>query len=169
MDNNLTERQKRITKKQNKTRKLYYVILFICIAVIIILLDVIFLTSPDRKLSETENRNLQQAPELTFSSAANGRFETAFENYVASADAQDWADSWYASHPANYDDPAQILALMDERFSDPDLKYWKTADSTDAQPRYVIKSGEETLATLTLSGSGLDWRVTDVQVELEGG
>ena len=119
----------------------------------------------DAEAAAQAARDEQAAYELAVSRAP----QQAFENYVASADAQDWADSWYASHPANYDDPAQILALMDERFSDPDLKYWKTADSTDAQPRYVIKSGEETLATLTLSGSGLDWRVTDVQVELEGG
>ena len=95
--------------------------------------------------------------------------QKAIEDYVAGADAQTWADSWYATHPANYDDPAQVLALMQERFSDPALTYWQAEDSTVEQPRYVIKSDDETIAELTLSGSGLDWAVTDVKVNLEGG
>lgn len=119
----------------------------------------------DAESAALAEQNEQAAYELAVSRAP----QLAFEDYMATADAQRWSDNWYASHPSNYDDPAQVLALMDELFSDPDLKYWKAEDYTDAQPRYIVKSGDKTLATLTLSGSGLNWSVTDVQVELEGG
>lgn len=119
----------------------------------------------DAEAAAAAERERQAAYELAVSRAP----QKAFEDYVASADAQRWADNWYASHPANYDDPAQVLALMEKRFHDPELKYWKAEDSTEAHPRYLIKSGDETIAALTLSGSGLDWSVTDVKVELAGG
>lgn len=83
MEQRREEQHNRIVRKQNKKRKLYYGILFICIAVIIILFDVVFLVSPDRQTSEMENRSLQQAPKLLFSTLTNGRFESAFESYVA--------------------------------------------------------------------------------------
>ena len=119
----------------------------------------------DAEAAAAAERERQAAYELAVSRAP----QLAFENYVASADAQQWADNWYASHPANYDDPSQVLSLMEKRFSDPELKYWLADDSTQEHPRYLIKSGDETIAALTVSGSGLDWSVSDVQVELSGG
>lgn len=95
--------------------------------------------------------------------------QLAFEDFVANADAQTWADAWYSTHPANYDDPAQVLALMDEEFSAPDLSYWRAADYTDEHPRFAIRSGDRPLAYVTLSGSGLDWSVSSAEVLLEGG
>ena len=119
----------------------------------------------DAEAAAAAERERQAAYELAVSRAP----QLAFEDYMAKADAQTWADSWYATHPHNYDDPSQILALMDERFSDPNLQFWKAEDSTEAQPRYLVKDGDQTIAELTLSGSGLDWSVTDVKVDLEGG
>lgn len=119
----------------------------------------------DAEAAAEAERQSRAAYELAVSRAP----QQAFEDYMSSADAQTWADNWYASHPLNYDDPAQILELMDERFSDPELKYWKAEDSTETHPRYLVKSGDQTIAELTLSGSGLDWSVTDVKVDLEGG
>ena len=107
----------------------------------------------------------QTAYELAVSRAP----QQTFESFIASADAQTWADGWYAHNPSNYDDPAQILALMEERFSAPDLKYYKAHDYTDAAPRFAVHSGGEPLAYVTLSGSGLDWSVSDIDVLLEGG
>ncbi len=158
-------------KKQSKFRfgLHIYSSLLVFVAGIALIVLWIFLSryqqGVDAEAAAQAERDRQAAYELAVSRAP----QKAFEDYVASADAQRWADSWYASNPANYDDPAQVLALMQERFSDPDLKYWKAEDSTDAHPSYIIKSGDETIAELTLSGSGLDWSVSDVKVELEGG
>lgn len=95
--------------------------------------------------------------------------QLAFEDYVAHADAQTWADNWYATHPANYDDPAQVLAAMEEHFAADDLSYWRAADYSDEHPRFVIRSGDKPLAYVTMGGSGLNWYVTGAEVLLEGG
>ena len=158
-------------KKQSRFRFGLHVYssLLVFVAGVLLIVLWIFLSryqqGVDAEAAAQAERERQAAYELAVSRAP----QQAFEDYMASADAQQWADSWYASHPANYDDPAQVLALMEERFSDPELKYWKAEDSTESSPRYVVKSGDETIAELTLAGSGLDWSVTDVKVDLEGG
>lgn len=70
-------------KKMNKTRSSYLKALFIIIAVVILILDVIFILLPDKKISETENRSLEQFPKLNFTTLTNGKFETRFDRYVA--------------------------------------------------------------------------------------
>lgn len=72
-----------IRKKEKMNTLLYYVILFVCIALIVIVMDIVFIAAPDKKLSENENRNLQQFPKLSFTTLTNGRFEERFEDYVA--------------------------------------------------------------------------------------
>ncbi len=99
--------------------------------------------------------SLKRAPQL------------AFETFVADADADVWTERWYASHPNTYDDPTLVREKMDELFSNPDLSYWKTEDYSDEHPRYVIKDGDQALAYLTLSGSELDWKVTEAEVVME--
>ena len=119
----------------------------------------------DAELAAKEQQEEQAAYDLAVSRAP----QKAFESFLAEADAQTWADAWYEDHPANYDDPAQILALMDEHFSDPELKTFKARDYTDEHPRYAIHSDGEPLAYVSFTGSGLDWTVSDIDVLLEGG
>lgn len=76
-------RSQNLRRKEQSTRKSYYRILFLCIAVIILVLDVIFFVLPDKEISETENRSLQQFPKLNFTTLTNGKFESRFDSYVA--------------------------------------------------------------------------------------
>lgn len=71
------------TQKEKETRKRFHILLFLVIAAIILLLDAVFLFLPDKAVSETENRTLQQFPELNFTTVTNGRFEEKFDSYVA--------------------------------------------------------------------------------------
>ena len=52
-------------------------------AVLVLVLDLIFILLPDKELSETENRTLQQFPKLNFTTLTNGKFESRFDSYVA--------------------------------------------------------------------------------------
>ena len=69
--------------KKNNNRRKFHIILAICMAVIIIIMDVLFFILPDRESSETENRNLQQFPKLTWNTVTQGRFESQFDDYIA--------------------------------------------------------------------------------------
>ena len=69
--------------KQKRNRKHFHILLAVCMAVLVIVLDVCFILLPDREASETENRNLQQFPAMTWNTVTSGRFETLFDRYVA--------------------------------------------------------------------------------------
>ncbi len=128
----------------------------------------LFLHGYQQDVDAEAARKAEQERRAAYELAVSRAPQLAFEDYISKANAETWTDAWYASHPSHYDDRAQILALMDERFSDEGVSYWKASDYTDETPRYVVRSGDETLAKLTLSGSGLDWAVTEVDVPLAG-
>ena len=119
---------------------------------------------------EAEEAEKQRQDDLVaYDKALERAPQLAFEDFMAKADAQTWTDAWTAKNPLNYDDPAQIRELLDERFSDPELRCWLAQDYSAEHPRYVVRTEDEVLAYVTLSGSGLDWTVSDVDVVLESG
>ncbi len=142
------------------------VVFFVGIALIVLWLWLPRFQS-DYDAEEAEKQRL--ADQAAYEKALERAPQLAFEDFVDKADAQTWADAWAATHPSNFDDPEQIRELMAERFSDPELRRFKAQDYTDEHPRYVLRSGDGPLAYVTLSGSGLDWEVSDVQVLMESG
>ena len=75
--------ENRISSEERRKRSLCFRTLFIVMAVLILLFDLIFFILPDKEISETENRKLQLFPKLNFTTLTNGKFETLFDNYVA--------------------------------------------------------------------------------------
>ena len=73
-------------------RKKFHIVLPVCMAVLIIILDILFFVIPDRTSSDTENRNLQQFPKITWNTLTQGRFESQFDDYVA--DQFPFRDMW---------------------------------------------------------------------------
>lgn len=69
--------------KEKLNRKKFHIILALCMALLVIVFDVLFFIIPDRAASETENRNLQQLPVLNWNTMTQGRFEAQFDDYVA--------------------------------------------------------------------------------------
>ncbi len=76
----------------NGQRKKFHIILPLCMAVIVVLLDILFIAISDKTSSETENRNLQQSPKLSWNTFTSGRFESQFDDYVA--DQFPFRDTW---------------------------------------------------------------------------
>ena len=60
----------------------YLQIIGFTLVILVLLLDVISILSPDKGYSATENRNLELRPELTVSGFASGRYEEKYENYT---------------------------------------------------------------------------------------
>lgn len=80
---NRQSRGNRIKNEESRRRAKGFKILFIVMAVLILLFDLIFIFVPDKEISETENRTLQQFPQLNFTTLTNGKFESRFDSYVA--------------------------------------------------------------------------------------
>lgn len=94
--------------------------------------------------------------------------QRAFEAWLASYTADDWTNLWYEKRPENIDGRDRVRAYMEERFGSGSVQAFRSLDYTDEAPAYVLKDGDETLARVTLSGSDVNWAVSDVELELEG-
>lgn len=92
--------------------------------------------------------------------------QRAFEAWLASYTADDWTNLWYEKRPENIDGRDRVRAYMEERFGS--VQAFRSLDYTDEAPAYVLKDGDEALARVTLSGSDVNWAVSDVELELEG-
>ena len=58
------------------------VILSVLFVIFIFLFGILFIIIPDTEFSESENRVLAQAPQISFKNIADGSFESGFENYI---------------------------------------------------------------------------------------
>ena len=94
--------------------------------------------------------------------------QRAFEAWLASYTADDWTNLWYEKRPENIDGRDRVRAYMEERFGSGSVQAFRSLDYTDEAPAYVLKDGDEALARVTLSGSDVNWAVSDVELELEG-
>ncbi len=83
MEQRTDRKNNRIKTEESRNRRFTYKVLFIVIAVLVLLFDVIFLILPDQAVSDIENRSLQLFPKLNFTTLTNGKFESLFDNYVA--------------------------------------------------------------------------------------
>lgn len=70
-------------RAERANRKKFHIAVFIVIAVIIIVFDLVFIIAPDKEMSDTENRTLNQFPRLNAQTLTDGRFESNFDSYVA--------------------------------------------------------------------------------------
>lgn len=63
-------------------RKHYFRIVALFFTISILLLDGIHILLPEKTYSETENRNLEIRPQLTWLTAVSGRYESRYEAYI---------------------------------------------------------------------------------------
>ena len=84
--------------KEKRNRRQFHILLAVSMAILILFADIWFWILPDRASSETENRNLQQFPALTWNTATSGRFESLFDQYIA--DQFPGRDAWIKAEAA---------------------------------------------------------------------
>lgn len=94
--------------------------------------------------------------------------QLCFEAFMDGADAEYWTGEWFTAHPDTLDVREKVLAEFERLFCGEDTVCYKQADFNAAAPVYVVKNGEQELATVSLEGSELNWSVKDVRIELEG-
>lgn len=124
-----------------------------------------FLRSSQAEMDrEAEERAAQQAYEKALYQAP----QLAFENWQSGLTAGYWTDLWYDKAPNGLDVREAVQKFMAERFAPDAVEAFRAAGYTDAAPVYVLKNGEDTLARVTLAGSGLDWSISEVELLIEG-
>ena len=115
----------------------------------------------DRQAAE---RAAQQAHEKALRQAA----QLAFEDWQSGITADYWTDLWYTRAPDSLDARESVREVMEERFAPGAVEAYKAAGFTHETPVYVLKNGADSLARVTLAGSGLNWSVSEVELLIEG-
>ena len=105
---------------------------------------------------QARERALYRAPQL------------AFEDWLSTADADYWTDAWFAANEksALFESRDAVRSYLEALFAD--AQAFKALEYTAQAPVYVLKSGDETLAKIFLTGSGLDWNVSDAELLITG-
>lgn len=161
-------------KRKNSFRKglLTYVLVVavIFLAALIVLWVALarFQKNKDAENAAEAERNAIVLQEKQHAEAVRQAPQRAFEAWLASYTADDWTNLWYEKRPENIDGRDRVRAYMEERFGGSSVQAFRSLDYTDEAPAYVLRDGDETLARITLSGSDVNWTVSNVELELEG-
>ena len=161
-------------KRKNSFRKglLTYVLVVavIFLAALIVLWVALarFQKNKDAENAAEAEQNAIVLQEKQHAEAVRQAPQRAFEAWLASYTADDWTNLWYEKRPENIDGRDRVRAYMEERFGSSSVQPFRSLDYTDEAPAYVLRDGDETLARITLSGSDVNWTVSNVELELEG-
>lgn len=160
-------------KKKNSFRKglLTYVlvvaVIFLAALIVLWIALARFQKNKDAENAAEAEQNAIVLQEKQHAEAVRQAPQRAFEAWLASYTADDWTNLWYEKRPENIDGRDRVRAYMEERFGS-SVQAFRSLDYTDEAPAYVLKDGDEALARITLSGSDVNWTVSNVELELEG-
>lgn len=139
-----------------------------------VLLTILWVTL-DRLQGEYEQQSSELAAELAaqqaqreHEKAVHRAPQLAFEAWLSGLTPDYWTDLWYARTPCDLDPRDKVHGYMEECFSPESIEAFKSSDFTAEAPVYVLKNGSTTLARITVSGSELDWSVSQVELLIEG-
>ena len=161
-------------KKKNSFRKglLTYVlvvaVIFLAALIVLWIALARFQKNKDAENAAEAEQNAIVLQEKQHAEAVRQAPQRAFEAWLASYTADDWTNLWYEKRPENIDGRDRVRAYMEERFGGSSVQAFRSLDYTDEAPAYVLRDGDETLARITLSGSDVNWTVSNVELELEG-
>ena len=92
--------------------------------------------------------------------------QRCFEAFMEGADAEYWTGEWFTSHPSSLDVKERVKQEFSQLFCGEGTVCYKAADFDQAHPVYVVKNGDQLLASVRMEGQELDWSVKEVNLEL---
>ena len=163
-------RRSRRKKDRFKAGLIVYLLLW---AIVIVALLVTLWNGLDRsqKRIDAENEALarqraEEAARQAHERAVYRAPQLAFEEWLAGADAEYWTELWYRDRDGDLDGRDRVKEHLSSLFTSAEA--FKALDYTAGEPVYVLKNGEERLAEIRLSGSDVNWSVSDVRLLIEG-
>lgn len=156
--------------RPKKSRR--FLIFLVCYMVLLLIasafLQLLLWRYLERSQAEMDWQMDLQAAEKAAQRARDQAPQLAFEAWQSELTVDYWTDLWYAQAPCDLDIRESVREIMAERFAPDAIAAYKAAGFTDETPVYVLKSGEDSLARITLAGSGVDWSVSEVELLIEG-
>ena len=165
--------KKRRRKKDRFKRglRIYLIILLVLIIGILAALWVIldrYQTKKDQEDAAFSQTLAAQAAERQHERDVHRAPQRAFEAWRDQLTADYWIQLWNQSHPDGLDGAERTARVISEKYAPEALQSFKALEFTQENPVYVLKNGEETMARITLSGSDVNWTVSQVEMLLQG-
>ena len=120
----------------------------------------------DAEAAEEAARKAAIAEQQAHEKAVYRAPQLTFEAWKENADASYWADLWFAENDSPFDSRETVVDYMTQRFQAAEA--FRAMDYTAENPVYVLKDGTDTLARISLTGSELNWNVSDVELLIKG-
>lgn len=154
-------RQKRRSARRfRRALGVYAIALFVVIFISIIYLCITLFRYQKSYDSEQEEAAQAQAIERAP--------QEYFENYINNMNISDWVDAWYIAHPEKLDSEESVTEFIDSQVIQPGFTCFKAYDYTPQSPSYLIRSGNQDIATFYLSGQDMDWRIGNTIFYISG-
>lgn len=118
--------------------------------------------------AEMDREAAELAAQQAYEKALYRAPQMAFETWLSGRTADFWTDLWYDKASSGLDARESVRKYMAEHFAPDAMEACKAVGFTDEAPVYVLKSGEDSLARITMTGSELNWRVAEVELLIEG-
>lgn len=117
---------------------------------------------------DTARLEAERASREAYEKAISRAPQLAFEDWKSQLTVDYWTDLWLAHAATDLEERGQVYTYMAERFASDAVKAYKAMEFTNETPVYVLKNGDETLARVVMSGSELTWKVSNVDLLVEG-
>lgn len=94
--------------------------------------------------------------------------QTAFEEYVARMNLDDWVDLWYSTYPDSFDLENDVKSILEQRLA-VNTNYARAKGYSDDAPVYVIEDDSGAIAEFSLEKDASDaWIVSSAVMRMSG-
>lgn len=157
------------TSRFTKGIRAYVIILF---TIIVVLLGLLWVTLFRYQGRVDRENNQEEQEELMGSDVVTGPSEETmqrcFEEKLENMTLEDWTNAWYAGHPEHFDKDADVISYVQDSIINQAYDRYKAPDFSLDMPKYLIATENGVLAEFALSGSGDNWEVSDITINLAG-
>ncbi|MBQ7738011.1 MAG: hypothetical protein IJT62_09310 [Oscillospiraceae bacterium] len=165
------KKRRRRKDRFKKGLRIYLIILLVIIIGVLAALWVIldkYQKQKDREDAAFSETLAAQAAERQHEKDVHRAPQRAFEAWRDQLTADYWIGLWNQSHPDGLDGAERTAQVISEKYAPEALESFKALEFTQENPVYVLKNGDETMARITLSGSDVNWTVSQVEMLLQG-
>lgn len=161
-------------KKKDHFKKRFSIYLLILAIIFVVALIVLWValsnyqSKVDAETAEAERIAAEAAEEAAHKEAVYRAPQLAFESWYEQADADYWTDLWFTQNPQDISGRDFVRSFMEENFDHNTIEPFKAMEYTAEAPVYVLRQGEKALAHIHLTGSDVNWNVSNVEMDVKG-
>ncbi len=163
------KKNKKNKRKFRKAIRVYIILVLVLILAVCAVLWVLLGRFQKKKDIEAEAEALKAAElaeQRRYEESLRRAPQLAFESWYEQTNGRYWADLWFSHNEDPFESESSVADYMDGLFAD--AEPYRAVEYTTESPVYVLKTDDQSLAKVYLSGEDLNWAVSQVDLLVEG-